>query len=83
MLVWLEQEGQRCDRCGTYTWQWQTYDEDTDTWEMLPHVHQEADLWTCHGCREIDDKYDKVRDSDGAIRNGLQVRWFPKLARRG
>ncbi len=77
-LVWLYEEGQRCGRCNTYTWEWQYQDNDGN-WRMRDDVHREADLWTCVGCHEMDTLHDHATGGGRQpLGHGSQVRWFPK-----
>ncbi len=76
-MVWQREEGQRCKRCGTYTWEWQ-YQDDDGKWHTRRDATIEADFWTCVGCRDMDSLFDHATSSGrDKLPHGLQVRWFP------
>lgn len=74
----MEEETQRCRRCGTYTWEWQYLDEQ-GKWQMRRDIHREADVWTCFGCKGMDEVLETLSHR-GKV-HGAQVRWFPRADR--
>lgn len=75
--MWQQEEGQRCGRCGTYTWEWQYQDEHGE-WHRRKDTGIEADYWTCYGCKDMDALWHQATDGGRQpAAHGLQVRWFP------
>lgn len=77
LAVWLEEEADKCSRCGTFTWQWQYEDEDG---RLRQHTHPplEVGWWTCYGCRDMDEQLDGATDKGRQpLPPGRQLRWFP------
>ena len=61
-LVWDEESKSKCPRCGMWEWQ-----HDEDTWE--------ADHYTCHSCRLLDQHERTVTNSPGT-HDGVKLGLF-------
>lgn len=82
--MWLEEEGNRCPKCGTYWWQWKYYDEEAGKWRRRLDHPLEADLDTCLGCRDVAVVWG-AHTAEGKEQpgKGVRVLWFARQPHEG
>jgi len=72
-LAWQLEQGSKCGRCGTYSWEWGTDEEPVDAYD--------ADGLLCHGCERLDTE--KLRREDQPRLPGVDVVLYRKAAADG
>lgn len=73
------EQGERCPRCGTYYWMWETQDPETGEFQAIHPPPYEADLWRCQGCKSYDELDAKMDAKPDYSLWGLRKRLFPTV----